>query len=490
MKRLSAVKHSVYIILLFTLCLGTIQAKPEILTITHHSNLLDQEKTFQVIVPEKRLKSDRFPVLYMLHGAWGSHESWTGGTEIEELADYYQSIIVMPDGKPFGWYVNSPTDPKYQYESYIAEELIPLIDRSFPTISDRSARGIMGLSMGGHGAITLASKYPELFGSASSLSGILDITKHPDSWHIKERLGTQKDNEALWKNNSAHYLAPQLKGKDVAILTDCGIKDTGTGAIFDGNQYHKKMTELGIPHIWRELAGDHNWAYWKEHLPEHLNFHRAHFQKASPYKHYFKRMALFYNENSQPVKTDKTKICLFGSSSMQGFPKDLLKDYHIINRGISGDVLGINEYGLSRRMETSVFDVNPDVVFILNGRNDLGDWNRNLKETMSIDDFTNQMIERYQYILETIHKRLPKTKIVVITCPSTSKRYAILAPYIKIYTNKLKELCAKQKIDTIDMYQKTCDSEGYLLDEYSKDGLHMKPKGYQLLEKEMYKRMK
>lgn len=155
----------------------------EIITIHHFSNILNKTTTFQVYLPPDISSTTenagtRFPVLYVLHGAWGSYVDWITKTDIEDLADNYRMILVFPDGDQFGWYLDSPIKKYSQYESYIIKELIPEIDRRFPSIASREGRSIMGLSMGDHGAFILSAKYPEMFCSVSSLSGILKLTNH------------------------------------------------------------------------------------------------------------------------------------------------------------------------------------------------------------------------------------------------------------------------------------------------------------------------
>ena len=73
-----------------------------------------------------------------------------------------------------------------QIETYFMKELIPHVEKNFPT---NSLRGIAGLSMGGHGAFVLSLRNPGVFSSVSSMSGILDITLHTKKWHLVELFG-------------------------------------------------------------------------------------------------------------------------------------------------------------------------------------------------------------------------------------------------------------------------------------------------------------
>ena len=245
----------------------------DVLVVTHFSKVLGKEKTFRIYIPDKQKPNELFPILYVLHGAYCDSSAWIEQTKIEELAEDYRMILVFPDGEQFGWYVDSPYEKDSQYEAYIIKELIPLIDNKFPTIAKREGRSIMGASMGGHGAMTLAEKHPELFCSVSSFFGILKLTNHPDKWNIAEKLGLYEENKMLWEENSAYEQAEKLKGKDIKIFFDCGKDDTETGAIFDNRAFDQRLTELSIPHIWKEKEGGHNAEFLNQNLKEHLDFH-------------------------------------------------------------------------------------------------------------------------------------------------------------------------------------------------------------------------
>ena len=476
MKRLIAILIAVC---LAGLCFGK---QENILTITHFSPRLNKEKSFKIYTPPDAKPEERFPVLYILHGAYGSHEDWVAKTNVEDLADRYRMILVFPDGSPFGWYVDSPLEKDMQYESYVAKELVELVDKIFPTMGKREGRGIMGLSMGGHGALLFAAKHPDIFGSASSLSGILKITNHPDKWQIAGRLGALAENRASWEQNSVWDQAERFKNSRVRILFDCGVDDTQTGAIGDNRELHERLTNLGIPHIWREMPGTHSWDYWQGHLEEHLNFHQAAMLEATPIpekwpKHYFERLRKFLEENAslaiQPASGPT--VCLLGSSSFEGFPVELLTGLHVFNRGISGDVLGTGARGISHRLENSVFDMKPDVVYIMNGRNDLGDRHRTGEPSIE------RMVEEYDGIVSAILKRSPETRIIMITCPPVRDKYAHLAAATLSYNMELKTLAKKHDIPILDIHAKLVGEEGLLKPEYSKDGLHITGAGYEIL---------
>jgi len=102
----------------------------------------------------------------------------TGGSprsRLSKYADRYDFIIVCPDGNYSNWYMDSPVDSSFRYETYMARELLQWVDEHYKTIRSREGRAITGLSMGGHGAFYLAFRNQDTFGAAGSMSGGVDI---------------------------------------------------------------------------------------------------------------------------------------------------------------------------------------------------------------------------------------------------------------------------------------------------------------------------
>lgn len=250
------------------------------LEVTHYSDSLGKEKTFRIILPENYNDETLYPVLYLLHGASGSYVDWHKNGILEKEAKNYELIIVTPDGEN-SWYVDSEIKKGSNYESYLIKDLIPYVDAHYNTIDTFRGRAIAGLSMGGHGAITLASKHPDLFGSASSTSGVLDLVPLGDVTGKKEIFGDPKANADLWVNNSAVTLADSLKKsrRKPKIMFDIGFSDVFYKTNLD---YHLKLYSLGIEHTFKVYPGNHTWEFWLGHLPEHLAFHVKSLRKPIP----------------------------------------------------------------------------------------------------------------------------------------------------------------------------------------------------------------
>ena len=241
----------------------------ELKTIDVHAEKMNKQEKCYVVLPDGyNTGSKRYPVLYLLHGYGDNHKKWVDATTIEELADQYQVIVVCP-GVGGSWYLDSPVDPKSQYESYIINDLIPYCDKNFRTKADRTNRALAGLSMGGHGSMFLAMRHKNLFCTAVPMSGGVDLRPFTAHWNLKKILGDIKTFPENWDNNSVVELAKDLKDGELAISIDCG-----TGDFFIGvNRELKKVLEQNkVAFEYQEHPGAHNWDYWSKAIVRQMPF--------------------------------------------------------------------------------------------------------------------------------------------------------------------------------------------------------------------------
>ena len=233
-----------------------------------------------IVVPHAYLRSPtgRYPVVYMLHGYAASylryHEKLTqAGRTLTELADRFNTILVMPDGRCCSWYLDAPADSvdaaDWQYETIITRHAMVEIDRRFRTWPQRSGRGVTGISMGGFGALYLAVRNPDLFAAATSMSGIMDLRESTHPEEVANRLGTFEQHCERWMAYSVVNLADKFLGQDTGLLLDVGWEDP---FVWSNRAVHDKLLRLNVPHDYIERRGRHEWAYWINALPYHLQF--------------------------------------------------------------------------------------------------------------------------------------------------------------------------------------------------------------------------
>lgn len=240
-------------------------------TVITYSQVMRKEIKAVVVTPDNYTKNTSLPVIYLLHGYGDSYTTgWPGkGKGFETLADLHQLIIVCPDGGRSSWYFDSPMDKDYQYETYIVRELVPWIDKNYNTIATPKGRGITGLSMGGHGALYLAFRHQDVFGTAGSMSGGVDIRPFPNNWDLAKRLGSYAQYPENWETHTVINMLHLLTPNSLALIIDCGSSDF----FYKVNcQLHEKLLDRNIPHDFISRPGSHNWEYWKNAIKYQMLF--------------------------------------------------------------------------------------------------------------------------------------------------------------------------------------------------------------------------
>ncbi|GAB3917920.1 alpha/beta hydrolase [Larkinella terrae] len=265
----------------------TLGAKVDTLEI--QSAVMKRTLRAAVVLPERygekksRRANQAFPVLYLLHGGTGGFRDWLTKTPdkslLHRLADQYNLIIVTPDGDPTSYYFDSPLVESSQFETFISKEVVEKIDNTYRTIRDRKGRVIAGLSMGGHGAMFISSRHPELYAAAGSMSGVMNI--HTATWKVaadfaKSRaenlarlLGPPKDGNSPYPGLTMVTLADRLKANNLPLIFDIGVDDF----LIEGNRdLHRQLVENKTLHDYTERPGAHTWEYWENALPYQVLF--------------------------------------------------------------------------------------------------------------------------------------------------------------------------------------------------------------------------
>ena len=150
--------------------------------------------------------------------------------------------------------------------------------------------------MGGHGALWLAFRHPDVFGACGSMSGGVDIRPFPNNWKISEQLGSYSENPRLWDEHTVieqlYRVVPftdrnrevaskearpvdySLQPGQLAIVIDCGTEDY----FFEVNrQLHERMPYRHISHEYIVRPGGHTHDYWREAVEYHMLFFRRFF---------------------------------------------------------------------------------------------------------------------------------------------------------------------------------------------------------------------
>lgn len=253
----------------------------------HDSETTGTPMTLSVFVPPGE---GPFPVLIWLSGLTCTEDNFTTKAGAYRAAAEHGLIIVAPDTSPrgegvaddpaydlgqgAGFYVDAtqePWAPHFRMESYVTGELIRLIDDHFPTTGVRS---ISGHSMGGHGALTLALKHPDLFRSVSAFAPIVSPSVAP--WGEKAFSAYLGGDRAVWDRHDATKLiaAGAAKGVYDDILIDQGDADS-----FLADQLKPELLQAAADAVGQKVTlrmqpgYDHSYFFMASFIADHVAFH-------------------------------------------------------------------------------------------------------------------------------------------------------------------------------------------------------------------------
>ncbi len=248
------------------------------------STVLNMERKYAVYLPPDYETSERsYPVLYLLHGGGDDQTGWVQFGEVLHIADKAiregkstPLVIVMPDANTGRrGYFNDAKD-EWRYEDFFFEEFMPFVEKTYRIKGEKRYRAVAGLSMGGGGSFMYALHHPELFSSACPLSASTGSLTLESAKERYERYYNEKISDEAIETYFKKYSALELINtmpvdaiKSVRWYIDCGDDDF----LYEGNSLvHIAMRKKEIPHEFRIRDGGHTWTYWRESLPEVLEF--------------------------------------------------------------------------------------------------------------------------------------------------------------------------------------------------------------------------
>lgn len=249
---------------------------------------LQGESKFGIYLPAQALAGQACPTLFYLAGLTCTEDAFAIKAHAQRLAAQLGLILVTPDTSPrgeqvaqgdhwdigqgAGFYINATQAPwaeHFQMESYIVEELYDLVIQQFAVQAERI--GIFGHSMGGHGALTLALKYPEKFKSVSAFAPICAPSQCP--WGEKAFSNYLGSDQAEWLKHDASALVQTKTAHFADILIDQGLSDQFYSQL-NPALFQQACQAVGQPLTLREHAGyDHGYYFIQSFIDDHLQFH-------------------------------------------------------------------------------------------------------------------------------------------------------------------------------------------------------------------------
>lgn len=234
---------------------------PEVRHETYRSETTGLDRGVNILLPTGYDESEKYPVLYFLHGIFGDEYSMPSDSDAkisvistnlaaDELAK--KMIIVFPN-------MYATSDPNQQpgfdpvsvlpYDNFINDlvnDLMPYIEENYSVLTGRENTAICGFSMGGRESLFIGLSRPDLFGYCAAFSPAPGLTPGKD-WAMEHK-GQLSEDELTFEGKE---FSPEV------LLICCGTKD-GTVGTFP-ESYHKIFEENGVEHVWYEIPDeDHN----------------------------------------------------------------------------------------------------------------------------------------------------------------------------------------------------------------------------------------
>jgi S-formylglutathione hydrolase FrmB len=211
--------------------------------------------------------------LYLLHGFSGGGMDWLLGSQIQELAIRYNVAIVMPSGDN-SFYLDGKGTGR-AYGTFVGEELVNYIAKTFGLSNKKEDIYIGGLSMGGFGAIHTAYKYSDTFHKAFALSSALIIhnimnrqedfrDEIADYDYYRFTFGDLSKLEV--SENNPEYLVKKRKNEGRGIpplFMACGTEDF---LLQENRSFHEFLVNEKVDVTYEESEGIHDWKFWDKYL--------------------------------------------------------------------------------------------------------------------------------------------------------------------------------------------------------------------------------
>ncbi len=224
-------------------------------TIQYKSATVDTIRRALVYTPPGFSKTKKYPVFYLLHGIGGDEKEWLKGANPQIILDNLYAegkiqpmIVVMPNGRAMkddravgNVFDREKVEAFATFEKDLLNDLIPFIEKKYPTLTDREHRAIAGLSMGGGQSLNFGLGHLETFAWVGGFSSAPN-TKSPEEL-IPKPEEAKKQLKLLWMS--------------------CGDND---GLITFSKRIHDYLFQYDVPHIYYIEPGVHDFKVWKNGL--------------------------------------------------------------------------------------------------------------------------------------------------------------------------------------------------------------------------------
>ncbi len=239
-----------------------------LLRVEYSSKALEMNTSFQVFLPDEGELKDK-KVVYLLHGLTDNCTGWTRYSSCERYARERDVALVLPEVQR-SFYIDGVYG--LNYFTYVSQELPQVAHRMFGLSLEKEKSYIMGLSMGGYGALKCALTYPENYAGCGSFSGVTDLKLYAASPAIslkpREFTSLLGPGHEVGPENDLFHLAKTSKHLPPIYLS-CGEQDAHYAA---NNSFAALLAELGVTYRYDHREGNHSWDFWDQSIQDCLDY--------------------------------------------------------------------------------------------------------------------------------------------------------------------------------------------------------------------------
>jgi len=273
----SEVRRIILFLALWTLSCAA--GKPRLEYGSFRSDALREEMRYGVYLPPGWDRKTPLPLVVFLHGGGDDEQCFDEHGATAELDDAIRAgrlepfILVVPDGGRGFW--TNWYDGSHRYEDYVVDDVIPRIRSRYPIRPGRESTHLLGISMGGAGAMYMTLHRPEAFASSSVLSApLMDVDQTVAFldgffWQVfarVDRVFGPASRAHVERNNLYTRIRSPADLGGVRLLIAAGTEDRG-GIADTTSAFHEHLVKHHVPHQYLVFRGGHRWTDWRPILP-------------------------------------------------------------------------------------------------------------------------------------------------------------------------------------------------------------------------------
>lgn len=250
------------------------------ITVKYFSECLMRPTTFEMFLPndirtnlpweqgENIYRKRPTKTLFLLHGFTGSADNYVP----EYLSQQYNFAVIAPNGENSFWLDGISTGHKFC--TLLGEEMPAYVRKTFGLAKSAEDTCILGLSMGGFGALHTGLAYPDQFGKIGAMSSALIVHEvagmEPGKGnavanyeYYRECFGDPE--KVLHSDNNPETLVDKLLSQNKKlpeIYMCCGTEDF---LLENNRELHSFLTDRNVLHQYFESSGNHDMQFWNEY---------------------------------------------------------------------------------------------------------------------------------------------------------------------------------------------------------------------------------